>query len=100
MNAKLVSNRVHCLSLVMFFVTCITSVPTEAASYQKTDGTIVDPIRLIRSGFVHSYSGANLEPYAKISDAKLRFANLIDANLRYSNLVSADPSSLLWPYSA
>ena len=44
MNAMQVSNVVRCLSTVVFLVTCITSTLTEAASYQKTDGTIVDPI--------------------------------------------------------
>jgi len=44
MNAMQVSNVVRCLSSVVFLVMCITSALTEAASYQKTDGTIVDPI--------------------------------------------------------
>ena len=86
--------------LLIIAVTLLGGALAQAASYRAKNGKIVDPIRLIRSGLVHSYSGANLHTYAKISDAKLRFANLIDANLRYSNLVSADPSSLLWPYSA
>ncbi len=43
MNAMQVSNVVRCLSSVVFLVTCITSARTEAVSYQKTDGTIVDP---------------------------------------------------------
>ena len=44
MNAKLVSNVVCCLCSVVFLVTCSTSARTEAASYQTTYGTIVDPI--------------------------------------------------------
>ncbi len=44
MNAMQVSNVGRCLSSVVFLVTCITSTLMEAASYQKTDGTIVDPI--------------------------------------------------------
>ena len=66
MSAKPVSNVVRCLRLVMFIVMCITNARTEAASYEKTDGNIVDPIRLIRGGFVHSCSGANLKRYAEI----------------------------------
>ena len=81
MNAKLVSDVVCCLCSVVFLVTCITSSRTEAASYQETDGTIVDPI-LETSGRLHEeYSGNNLEPGANLADANLTDANLTDANL-------------------
>ena len=65
MNAKLVSNAVRCLSTVVFLVTCITSARTEAASYLKTNGTIVDPIRTWLFPSIHLYTGRNLEPGAK-----------------------------------
>jgi len=45
MNAMQVSNVVRCLSSVVFLVMCITSMLAEAASYLKTNGNIVDPLR-------------------------------------------------------
>ena len=73
MNAMQVSNVVRCLSSVVFLVMCITSMLAEAASYQKTDGTIVDPILFNSNpwgpspGEPHSYSGVNLEPDAYLT---------------------------------
>ena len=69
MNAMQVSNVVRCLSSVVFLVTCITSALTEAASYQKTDGTIVDPIwrRTNWDPYIHPYTGPNLEPSANLT---------------------------------
>ena len=106
MNAKLVSNVVRCLCSVVFLVTCSTSARTEAASYQKTDGTIVDPIRYNSSPVValgnHHYSGNNLEPGAELTNASLdnaylwradlRGANLTDASLRSADLTNANLS--------
>ena len=80
MNAKLVSNVVRCLCSVVFLVTCSTSARTEAASYQKRDGTIVDPI-LDTSANPHSYSGNNLEPQTDLTGAYLTNANLANAKL-------------------
>ena len=91
MNAKLVSNVVRCLCSVVFLVTCSTSVRTEAASYQETDGTIVDPI-LDTSGDSHSYRGSNLEPYTDLTNASLSRAVLADANLTSADLTRADLS--------
>ena len=92
MNGKLVSKVVSCLSLVVFLVTCITSALTEAASYQKTDGTIVDPIWGRTNGDlnIHPYTGPNLEPNANLTGADLTEANLFDANLHEADLMSAD----------
>ena len=75
MNVKSVANVGRCLSLVMFLVTCSTSVRTEAASYRKTDGTIVDPIYYTYNPGthyhgVHSYSGNNLELGAELTNAR------------------------------
>ena len=92
MNAMQVSNVVRCLSSVVFLVTCITSALTEAASYQKTDGTIVDPI-MDTNDSPHSYSGVNLESHANLTDAELRLANLYRADLRYADLRDADLTS-------
>ena len=89
MNAKLVSNVVRCLSSVVFLVTCITSALTEAASYQKTDGTIVDPIRNTH-GSSHIYSGNNLEPNANLFWANLTDADLTGADLRSAYLFNAN----------
>ena len=89
MNGKLVSNVVRCLFLVMFLVMCITSSLARAASYQKTDGTIVDPI-LDPSGGLHSYNGNNLEPGANLADADLYGATLTYANLYGADLTAAN----------
>jgi len=69
-------------------VMCITSALTEAASYQKTDGTIVDPI-VTWVGSPHFHSTGNLQPSAKLIDAVLNSAVLPDAasaNLTNTNL--------------
>jgi hypothetical protein len=51
-----------------------------AASYQKIDGSIVDPIQLLmRFGGDHPYSGVNLEPGADLTEAELSFAALRNA---------------------
>ena len=73
----------------MFLVTCSTSVRTEAASYQQTDGTIVDPI-LDTNDSPHGYSGVNLESYTDLAGANLNSANLTDANLTDANLTDAN----------
>jgi len=89
MNAMQVSNVVRCLSSVVFLVTCITSARTEAASYQKTDGTIVDPI-MDTNDSPHSYSGVNLESRADLTSADLSGAGLNDAELSDANPTGAD----------
>ena len=61
----------------------------DAASYQKTDGTIVDPIQFIYGGD-HYYSGNDLKPGANLTDAELGNANLDFANLTQANLYYAD----------
>ena len=73
----------------------------QAASYQMTDGTIVDPIQY-RLGGNLAYTGPNLEPLADLanahlSDAVLGYADLADADLSnadldYANLTGADLS--------
>jgi len=93
MNAMQVSNVVRCLSSVVFLVTCITSTLTEAASYQKTDGTIVYPIRNTRPNWdtnIHWYTGRNLEPSANLRYADLYYADLTNANLTEAYLTDAN----------
>ena len=91
MNAMQVSNVVRCLSSVVFLLTCITSALTEAASYQKTDGTIVDPIQNSYPNLHHHrYTGRNLEPSANLRYADLYYADLTNANLTEAYLTDAN----------
>jgi len=100
--------------VTLFLIAAFAASTVGAASYQKTDGTIVDPImnRSPRTwtpsypfdphpGEPHSYSGANLEPEvdlhgppywsgANLSYADLSGANLYGADLAHSNLTTAD----------
>ena len=68
MSAMQFSNVVRCLCSVVFLVTCSTSSFARAASYQETNGTIVDPI-LDTGGSLLYYSGNNLEPGADLTGA-------------------------------
>ena len=63
-----------------------------AASYQRTDDTIVDPILLITAlgGGPHPYAGPNLEPFAILAEANLTGADLIGADLTGADLSFAD----------
>ena len=56
----------HRFALLVIFVTLLSGSVAQAASYEKTDGAIVDPI-LDTSGSTHPYSGDNLEPDANLS---------------------------------
>jgi uncharacterized protein YjbI with pentapeptide repeats len=81
-------------TLFLFVALATTSV--NAASYQKTDGTVFDPIQAMQDGaLVYSdYSGPNLEPDANLknvvlTNAFLWHADLTNANLSGANLFSA-----------
>ena len=86
-------------ALLVIFVTLLTSSIAQAASYKKTDETIVDPILHIY-GSTHDYSGNNLELEANLTVVNLDYANLYwadlthakgtGANLTYANLYRAD----------
>jgi len=81
-------------TVLVVFVTLLGGSIVQAASYEKTDGTIVGPILDI-FGSPHSYSGNNLEPfadlaYANLTNANLYGANLFGANLKYAALYNAD----------
>ena len=53
-------------ALLVIFVTLLTSSVAQAASYEMTSGTIVDPI-LDTGGSLLYYSGNNLEPGANLT---------------------------------
>jgi len=66
MGSQLISNAVRSFFLAMVLTGLLAGSVAEAASYQKTDGTIVNPIVDIY-GIRHSYRGTNLEPGADLS---------------------------------
>lgn len=51
MNVKLISNAVRSFSLLIVLVTWSTGFIAEGAIYQKTDGSVIDPIFDIWSNF-------------------------------------------------
>ena len=70
--------------VTLFLIAAFAASTVDAASYQKIDGTIVDPILNIIGG-IHDYSGINLEPGADLSGAYRPYANL-----PYAELTGAD----------
>jgi uncharacterized protein YjbI with pentapeptide repeats len=63
-----------------------------AASFQRTDGSIVDPIPFRNGDGDHPYNltlGGDLEPGANLSSADLFFADLTSADLTEADLTSA-----------
>ena len=60
-----------------------------AASYQRTNGTIVDPIQSVFPGIELPYFGSNLEPGADLTGANLSGAQLDGADLSGAILVNA-----------
>ena len=66
----------------------LTGSVGQTACYQKTDGTIVEPI-LGRWGTAHSYSG-HLEPGADLSDTNLTDADLTGVDLYGAELTGAE----------
>ena len=84
----------HRITLTIILLFAATFV--DAASYQKIDGTIVDPIQSVEGGDL-PYSGNNLEPGADLTGAILWQADLIGADLTGADLTSADlTGALLW----
>ena len=75
------------ITLFLFAALVVTSV--DAASYQKINGTIVDPIQSVWGGAL-PYSGNNVEPYADLYYADLSGADLYRANLNYADLSDAN----------
>ena len=76
-------------ALLVVAVTLLVGSMAQAASYKKTNGTIVDPI-LDTSGSTHPYSGNNLKAGAILDSANLAGANLTGANLTGAGLHYAD----------
>ena len=70
---------VMCVAAVCLF----TASVTDAASYQKNDGSIVDPILYVSSvgGANHPYSGQDLQPGAYLDNVDLTSADLFNADL-------------------
>jgi len=93
MGSQLIPNAVRSFFLAMVLTALLTGSVVEAASYQKTDGTIIDPIRGSGNS-IHPYSGSNLGP-----DANLTGANLYYADLRYANLSNADLTDAILYYA-
>ena len=83
MGSQLISNAVRRFFLAMVLTGLLTGSVAEAASYQKTDGTIVDPI-LDRLGIAHYYSGPNFEPGANLWGANLPRADLTGGTLGFA----------------
>ena len=86
-------------TVLVVFVTLLGGSIVQAASYEKTDGTIVGPI-LDNNGSPHSYSGNNLEPganlpWAWLPNADLAYANLSNADLSDAILANADLSGAI-----
>ena len=81
--------------VTLFLLTAFAASTVGAASYQKTGGTIVDPILSWWHGSnpstmePHSYSGANLEPGADLRFAYLYSVDLESVNLTGANLTGA-----------
>ena len=78
-------------TITLFLCAALAVTSVDAASYQKTNGTIVNPI-LDNYGNVLAYSGNNLEPSAQLTFTNLSHANLTDADLSSANLHYA----ILW----
>ena len=85
---------------VLAAVLVLVAGGAQAASYQTTTGTIVDPIQTT-SGTDHFYVGESLHPFgdyvltpnltdANLTNADLRGATLFDANLSGATLTNAD----------
>ena len=78
MNGKLIFNAVGCLGLLFVLSLLFTGSIADASSYQKTDGTIVDPIRSVNGPPHRDYSGIDLEPNANLYGADLTAANHVE----------------------
>ena len=78
----------RCSLLVAVLWSLVSASLAEAASYLKTDSTVVDPI-LDTDGIVHPYDGPDLQPDAILFDASLSRADLTEAALRRANLSGA-----------
>ena len=77
--------------LRLFLLAALAASSVNAASYQKTNGTIVDPILYYSVGKIpRPYSGNNLEPGADLTDAYLSNVSLVYADLTGADLSNAN----------
>ena len=76
--------------VTLFLIAAFAASTVGAASYQKNDGTIVDPIMNRLNGYPNPYSGANLKPFVDLTGADLSDAFLQDADLKEADLTGAD----------
>ena len=76
-------HRITLTIILLLAATC-----ADAAWYQKTDGTIVDPIQFWMGGDLE-YAGNNLESGADLSGANLSGAVLTNADLESVDLENA-----------
>ena len=77
---------------LLMFQCCFIASLADAAWYQTTDGSIVNPI-LDTSGSVLPYSGPNLAPSEVLTGENLASADLLDADLEGANMASINLSS-------
>ena len=91
-------------NLLIVALILFTGSLVEAASYQKKDGGIVDPI-LNTGGSTHPYSGPNLEPNVwldccvDLSNANLTNANLGDTWMDGTDLSNTNLSGAFMGYA-
>ena len=52
----------------LFLLATLVATSASAASYQKTDGSTVNPILVYMHEIVHSYNGPNLGPGKRLVD--------------------------------
>ncbi len=83
------------LLILAIICTATSSSVASAASYQKTDTSIVDPIQYKFGGGDHPYGGLDLEPHASAFGAYLVLADLSDADLHYADLEQANLSGAI-----
>jgi len=77
------------ITLFLILLVSLAPIAIDAAWYQKTDLTVVDPIQRLGGGNL-SYTGNNLEPDASLAFANLRWADLEAANLTGADLYDTD----------
>ena len=75
--------------LILVVLVSLASSSAFTASYQRIDGSIVDPIQNV-SGGDHPYRRNNLEPSAILSSANLTNADLFNADLSFATLSFAN----------
>ena len=79
-------HRITLTIILLLSATC-----ADAASYRKTDGTIVDPIQSVEGGDLpYSSSRNHLEPWMDLIFADPGYADLTHADLSNADLTSAD----------